>query len=128
MRGRASELGVITEDLQHALMLSLFGDVAGKQVLEIGCGDGKLALELARRGAQVTGIDASQAMIDAAHQRADAGGNPLDLSAAMAQSLPFPDARFDVFVAVTILCFVEDVTEIARVLNPCGRLVIGELH
>ncbi|MGB9113828.1 class I SAM-dependent methyltransferase [Bradyrhizobium sp.] len=48
-----------------------------------------------------------------------------------AERLPFDDATFDVVVAVTVLCFVQDaehaVTEIARVLKPEGRLVIGEL-
>jgi SAM-dependent methyltransferase len=47
------------------------------------------------------------------------------------RALPFPDAAFDVVVAVTVLCFVPDagraVREMARVLKPGGRLVIGEL-
>jgi SAM-dependent methyltransferase len=131
-RWRATELGPITEDLQHDLMLHLIGNVTRKKVLEIGCGDGKLAVELSRRGAYVTGIDASKDMIDAARRRADAGGVHVDLRVASAQSLPFPEAEFDVVVAVTVLCFVEDATpafaEIARVLKPGSRLVIGELN
>jgi len=55
----------------------------------------------------------------------------VDLRVASAQSLPFSEAEFDVVVAVTILCFVEDATpafaEITRVLKPGSSLVIGEL-
>jgi len=130
-RWRATELGSLTEDLQHGLMLRLIGDVARKKVLEIGCGDGKLAVELSRRNAHVTGIDASKDMIDAARRRAEAAGVHVDLRVASAQSLPFSEAEFDVVVAVTILCFVEDATpafaEITRVLKPGSSLVIGEL-
>ena len=47
------------------------------------------------------------------------------------ERLPFPDAAFDVVTAVTVLCFVPNaagaVREMARVLRPGGRLVLGEL-
>lgn len=131
-RWRASELGAITEELQHNLMLQLIGDVTGKRVLEIGCGDGKLAVEMAQRGATVIAVDASQDMIDAAQRRAIAAGVQVDLRPGTAQALALPDASFDLVVAVTMLCFVEDATpafaEISRVLRPSGKLIIGELN
>jgi ubiquinone/menaquinone biosynthesis C-methylase UbiE len=132
-RWRASEVGAITESLQHALMLRLIGDVANKRVLDVGCGDGKLAVELAQRGGgQVAAVDVSPAMIEAARERAKSLAVELDLQAASVQSLPFPDASFDIVVAFTILCFVQDAApafaEISRVLKPGGRLVIGELN
>ena len=47
------------------------------------------------------------------------------------ERLPFPDASFDVVAAITVLCFVSDAAgalrEMARVLRPGGRLVLGEL-
>ena len=70
---RASEIGAITEHLQRRLVLGLLGDVRGRRVLDVGCGDGDLALELWRRGAVVIGIDASLDMIDAA-RASDARG------------------------------------------------------
>lgn len=130
-RWRARAVGRITEELQSRLVLDLVGEVAGLAVLDVGCGDGKLAVELARRGASVAAVDVSPAMLDAARRRAADAGSHLDLRVAAADDLPFPDASFDVVVAVTVLCFVADTRpvyrEIARVLKPGGRLVIGEL-
>jgi 2-polyprenyl-3-methyl-5-hydroxy-6-metoxy-1,4-benzoquinol methylase len=55
-RWRASEIGATTERLERQLILELVGDVGGRKVLDVGCGDGEFALALAKRGASVTGI------------------------------------------------------------------------
>jgi ubiquinone biosynthesis O-methyltransferase len=127
---RAADIGVITDSLERALILDLAGNVAGSHVLDVGCGDGDLAVELWRRGAIVTGIDASQEMIDAARARAKSQKAAIAFEVAAAEHLPFASEQFDIVVAVTILCFVKDPApvfrEIARVLRS-GRLVIGEL-
>jgi 2-polyprenyl-3-methyl-5-hydroxy-6-metoxy-1,4-benzoquinol methylase len=65
----ARRIGALRHDARQ-LILESVGDVSGCRVLDIGCGDGEFALELSRRGAIVTGIDASAAMIDAAKDRA----------------------------------------------------------
>ena len=84
-----------------------------------------------KRGATVVGIDASAEMIDAAKDRSKLQNADIGFQVAMAEHLPFPAEQFDVVTAITILCFVDDATpvfrEIARVLRPGGRLVIGEL-
>ncbi len=128
---RGSDLGRITEYLERRLMLDLIGDVSAQRLLDIGCGDGDFTLDLARRGATVTGIDASADMITAARKKLGGDGPDVTFDVAEAHTLPFADASFDIVVAMTILCFVRDAApvfaEISRVLRPGGRLVIGEL-
>lgn len=128
---RSSRLGQITDALEQQLLFELLGPIADKTLLDNGCGDGALASDLARRGAIVTGLDADSVMIAAARRRAEIEGTQLHLVGGQAERLPFSDAAFDLVVAVTVLCFVRDteraIAEIARVLSPGGRLVIGEL-
>ncbi|MEP1105760.1 MAG: methyltransferase domain-containing protein [Alphaproteobacteria bacterium] len=112
-------------------MLGLIGPPAGRRILDVGCGDGALTLELAARGARAVGVDSSAAMVAAANGRAAAAGAGVTFETGKAEALPFEAGTFDVVVAVTVLCFVGDTTravaEMARVLKPGGRLVVGEL-
>lgn len=129
---RESTLGAITEALEDRLLYALIGDVAGKRVLDVGCGEGALAVSLQRRGAVVTAADPSASMLTSARTRAEEAGCPLDLVQAQGEQLPFADSSFDLVIAKTVLCFVGDgqpfVSEMARVLRPGGRFVIGELN
>ena len=128
---RQSELGRITDHIEEELILKLIGPVSGKRVLDVGCGDGVLSVTLAQAGADVTGLDYDPLMLAAARRRANDAGQKVALVEGDAQSLPFADSAFDIVVAVTILCFVAEPVrtfhEMARVLRPGGRLVIGEL-
>jgi SAM-dependent methyltransferase len=130
-RWRAADIGVVTERLERRVVLELAGEVTGLRVLDVGCGDGDLAFELSQHGARATGIDTSPEMIEAARARAHRHGADVAFEVAAAERLPFASEQFDLVVAVTILCFVADAIpvfqEIARVLRPGGRLVIGEL-
>jgi ubiquinone/menaquinone biosynthesis C-methylase UbiE len=130
-RWRSSRLGQITNRLEQQLLFELMGSVANKTLLDVGCGDGALASELARHGAIVTGLDADPAMIAAAQKRSDIEAAQLLLIEGQAETLPLHSGAFDYTLAVTTLCFVQDaggaIAEMARVLKPGGRLVIGEL-
>lgn len=54
--------------------MELCGDVRGRRVLDVGCGSGRYSIELAKRGAEVVGVDFSQAMLDVAARAAQAEG------------------------------------------------------
>lgn len=131
-RWRATLLGQLTERAEIEAVFDLAGPLAGRRVLDVGAGDGTYGLEAAARGATVTALDVDPAMLDAARARAARRGVALELQTGRAEALPFGDAEFDIVLAVTMLCFVPDaqtaIGEMARVLRPGGRLVLGELN
>lgn len=130
---RASVLGRVTDALEQELILDLIGPPVGLRILEIGCGDGLLALELAARGASVVGIDASPQMIAAARDRAmrEEREGEARFEVARVESLAFESEKFDAVVAVAVLCFIENAAgalhTVTQALQPGGRLIVGEL-
>ncbi|MGH2978950.1 MAG: class I SAM-dependent methyltransferase, partial [Solirubrobacterales bacterium] len=107
---------------------------AGERVLEIGPGTGYYTFEMAERldGGQVDVFDIQQEMLDHVMREANRRG-ATNVSPALgdAQSLPYADDSFDAVVLITVLGEIPDqdraLREIARVLRPGGRLVVGEL-
>jgi SAM-dependent methyltransferase len=100
----------------------------GRQTLEMGCGEGRVARDLARHGHTVTAVDASPTLLRYARE-ADPAGRYLVADAA---ALPFPDGAFDLVVAYNALMDIADmagaVREAARVLEPGGRFCICVTH
>jgi ubiquinone/menaquinone biosynthesis C-methylase UbiE len=101
----------------------------GRATLEIGCGEGRVARDLGARGHQVTGVDASPTLLQAAKDAHHPGGNYVLADAA---ALPFEDASFDLVVAYNSLMDVQDmpgaVREAARVLESGGRFCVCVTH
>ena len=130
-RWRKSYLGALTERIEEDAIFQLAGDLAGKRVLDLGCGDGTYSIAAFQRGAHVTGVDISSAMLDSAQRRAAAIGASVEWRQASAESIPYDSGTFDIVLAVTILCFVKNplqvVQEVSRVMRPGGSFVIGEL-
>jgi SAM-dependent methyltransferase len=111
----------------------LLGDVAGRRVLEVGCGSAPCARWLRTRGADVVALDLSAGMLARAAQLNRATGVAVPLLQADASHLPFADGAFDVvFSAFGGLPFVSDVEqalrEVARVLRPGGRFAASVNH
>jgi SAM-dependent methyltransferase len=106
--------------------LLVLGDVADRDVLEIGCGAAQSSIALALLGARPVGLDVSEAQL--AHGRQLMAG--LDLEVPLihgnAEQLPFGDDRFDLvfcdYGAMTFASPLQAVPEAARVLRPGGVL------
>jgi ubiquinone/menaquinone biosynthesis C-methylase UbiE len=103
-------------------------DFRGKQVLEIGLGQGADSEQIIRRGAIWSGIDISAESVNRVSTRLRCRGLAYArLERASALDLPFPDDRFDIVFAHGVLHHIPDVLtaqrEIARVLKPSGQLI-----
>lgn len=127
---RANDNGLFNRWYARPAVLELLGDVAGRRILDAGCGSGPLLADLEELGASVTGFDASPAMIRLARTRL---GDEADLQVAdLTQPLPYEDEAFDDALAVLVLHYLEDwsrpLAELRRVLKPGGRLVVVVNH
>lgn len=136
----------VYDAFSHRLLLGSFfdriaDDVAavapqGGDVLEVGCGPGRLSVALAARGLGVTGLDLDPAMIDRARSNAGRADPPADRTPTFTvgdvASLPFPDASFDVVVSTLSMHHWDDreagLVEIGRVLRPGGRALVWDLR
>ncbi|MDP9850297.1 class I SAM-dependent methyltransferase [Streptosporangium lutulentum] len=125
-----NEASLVNAYYERPAILDLAGDVAGRRILDAGCGSGPLSAALRDRGAIVTGFDSSAKMLELARQRLGDGA-ALHL-ADLGSPLPFSDAAFDDVVASLVLHYLEDWTallaELRRVLMPGGRLVVSVNH
>jgi SAM-dependent methyltransferase len=111
----------------------LLGDVAGRRVLEIGCGSAPCARWLRRAGAEVVALDLSAGMLARAAELNRSTGLAVPLVQAEAAVLPFADGCLDLACsAFGGLPFVADAgavfAEVARVLRPGGRFVASVNH
>jgi SAM-dependent methyltransferase len=112
-------------------MAEFLGDLDGREVLEYGCGLGELTILLARSGANVTTFDLSPASVDFTRRRAERDGvaDRVRFVVAAGESLPFPDASFDLAVGKAVLHHLDPgagAAELARVLKPNGRAAFSE--
>lgn len=109
------------------VVLEEAGDLAGKRVLDVGCGEGRFCRMAAARGAMAFGLDPTRPLIERAH-RANVGR----YAVADGVSLPLASSSFDVVIAYLVLIDIPDyrraIHEMARVLRPGGKLVIANLN
>jgi SAM-dependent methyltransferase len=109
-----------------------FDELAGKDVLEIGCGTGVHARLLAGAGANVTAVDLTPTAVELTRRRLELNGLYADVREADAEALPFADGSFDFVWSWGVVHHSEHtdrvVAEIARVLRPGGRVALMVYH
>jgi ubiquinone/menaquinone biosynthesis C-methylase UbiE len=107
------------------------GDVRGLDALDLGCGTGRHALWLARRGARVTAVDFSERMLERARRKRGASAVRF-VTHDLHRRLPFPDGAFDLVVSGLVLEHIGDLDlffgEARRVLRPGGHAVVSAMH
>lgn len=128
-------IGVYSEIHQerHATALAWIDGLAlppGRRVLEIGCGAGFMAVELARRGYRVQAVDSVEEMVGLARQHAMEAGIAEQLSVAVGDiyALAFEDEAFDLVLAIGVIPWIERVApameELARVTRAGGAVIL----
>ncbi len=95
--------------------------LAGRRVLDVGCGGGILAEAMAAAGAEVTGIDLAEASLSVARLHARESGLEVDYRCVAAENLA--DQRANEFDVVTCLEMLEHVPDPGSVVRACARLV-----
>ncbi|MCW2244128.1 bifunctional 2-polyprenyl-6-hydroxyphenol methylase/3-demethylubiquinol 3-O-methyltransferase UbiG [Azospirillum canadense] len=104
----------------------------GIRVVDIGCGGGLLAEPIARMGATVVGVDASEKNVRTAATHASETGTAVDYRATTAEALAASGERFDVVLAMEVIEHVADVDlfvkSCADLLSPGGVLFLATLN
>jgi ubiquinone/menaquinone biosynthesis C-methylase UbiE len=132
--GQASGRDYYRHEFFGPIQAAMCGDVTDMRLLDVGCGSGYFAREMARRGAKVTGIDIAPRMID--HARRHEAASPLGVEYRAGDAADvatwFPAASFDMVTSCMALQDMPDVPSVLRsvrdVLRPRGRLVASITH
>ena len=107
--------------------VDVLGDVDGLDVVELGCGTAYVSARLARMGARPVGVDPTPAQLETARRCMSETGIEFPLVEAYAESVPLPDASFDLAISEHGASNWADpyrwIPEAARLLRPGGRLV-----
>jgi ubiquinone/menaquinone biosynthesis C-methylase UbiE len=107
--------------------LQVLGDVAGLDVVELGCGTAYFSAWLAKRGARPVGVDPTPAQLDTARRLQQETGIAFPLIEGIGEQVPLPDASFDLVLSEYGASIWADpkrwIPEAARLLRPGGRLV-----
>jgi ubiquinone/menaquinone biosynthesis C-methylase UbiE len=101
-------IGRLLAETQEQQIAAFLAPLEGRRVLDVGTGTGRAAIALARRGAQVTGVDASAEMLAVAERRAHDASVHVDFRRDDAHHLAFPDRAFDAVVCLRVLMHTPD--------------------
>lgn len=114
------------EDKLFDTFVETYRDTLGKRVLDIGCGNGRHVVPLARAGYDVTGIELSAIGVGQAKEALEQAGLEADIEQGDACNLPYQDESFDWAVSIQVFQFndwagaEQSFAEVGRILNPGG--------
>ncbi len=102
---------------------------AGARLLDVACGSGEISLIAAAAGAEVTGVDIADNLVEAARKRASARGLDVRFEQGDAEQLPFEDRTFDVVISAIGAMFAPRpervAAEMVRVCRPGGMIAMA---
>ena len=114
--------------LLDPVLLAEAGDVTGKRILDLGCGEGRFSRILAQRGGRTVGIDPIRRLVKEAQRHASGVER---YAMASGEQLPFADQSFDAVVAYLCLIDIPDfraaIRESVRVLRPGGVMLVANV-
>ena len=120
------------DELNNPAMFSLLGDIAGKVILDLACGEGYNTRIMVQKGAVAAGIDFSETMINLARKTEEKEPVGAVYTVGDACCLPFFDCTFDVVACFMALQDIKEykntVKEVKRVLKPGGKFVFVIPH
>lgn len=106
--------------------------LAGLDVLDLGCGGGIVSAPMARMGARLTGLDASEEAIGAARAYAEQAGLDIDFRVGTAEASAASGARYDLVTALEIVEHVADVgvflASASELVKPGGLLIVSTIN
>ena len=107
---RFSRGGRVIDRQEKEAVLDALSPVDDKRILEVACGTGRFTTVLADRGADIVGVDISEAMLEQGRRKARAAGigGAIEFMQADAGRLPFPDDHFDSVFAMRFFHLVPD--------------------
>ena len=117
----------ISEGIRHCVMR--LDPKPGQRIVDIATGTGMTARCISRSGAEVTGVDIADGLLEAARQLSEKEGLSIDWQLGDAEKLPFDEASFDAAASTFGIMFATDqdaaISELARVVRPGGLVAIA---
>ena len=116
------------DSFERAELFALMGDVQGLNVLDVGCGTGRMVENLKKFGAKVTGLDVSEKMLAIAKKHF----STTEFVLGDIEELPFEDESFDMVVATFVIVHLGTLQrafdEVYRVLKPGGVFLVSNVN
>jgi ubiquinone/menaquinone biosynthesis C-methylase UbiE len=122
----------VNESVAYSESLHEYSAFRGRDVLDVGAGNGYVLSRYAAAGARVRGIDITEKAVGLCRRRFELGRLRGEFLVASAESIPFPDQSFDCVCSMGVLHHTPDIeralAELRRVLRPGGRLIVMVYH